>query len=450
MPRYFYFAFVAGLLAVQLVSSGVSATVKTPTLPTPLTSVGPTASADDTARIMAGLTPSSGSPLASVAADPLWKEYAKSFDENWSQLDARQMSKVRAWTAKNIKDQSSVLFYMFSGPDYLYADALMPGANTYVLSGLEPVGNVPDLRKPNSRELNSALNELRHSMASLLNLSFFQTKLMSGDLKLDRIVGTTPILMVFLSRVGKTIDEVNFYDLASDGTLHPPEDKIKTTSHAVKIIFSDNVGGPKKTLYYFSTNVANKGVRSNGFLTFCDKLGAGDSLVKGASYLMHLDDFSDVRNFLLAHSNMILQDDTGVPIRFLDNSWKLHPFGSYVGPIRMFARKSQPDMFKLFREQKPGELNFDIGYRYSLGGSNLVLAVKDRSAAASALTSSPTPASNATPGSTSAKSQVAPHEKVESGLSTTRRKQICGECAPANIRIFALTAHPIIHRAQVA
>ena len=235
MPRYFCFAAVAGLLATALVSSGVFAAVKTSTPPTPLASIGPMASADDTARIMAGLTPSSGSPLASVAADPLWKQYAKSFDENWSQLDARQMSKVRAWTAKNIKDQSSVLFYMFSGPDYLYADALMPAANTYVLSGLEPVGNVPDLRKLNSRELDSALNELRHSMASLLNLSFFQTKLMSGELKLDRIVGTTPILMVFLSRVGKTIYDVNFYDLASDGTLHPPEDKIKTTSHAVKI-----------------------------------------------------------------------------------------------------------------------------------------------------------------------------------------------------------------------
>ena len=382
---------------------------------------------------MAGLTPSSGSPLASVAADPLWKQYAKSFDENWSQLDARQMSKVRAWTAKNIKDQSSVLFYMFSGPDYLYADALMPAANTYVMSGLEPVGNVPDLRKLNSRELDSALDELRRSMASLLNLSFFQTKLMSGELKLDRIVGTTPILMVFLSRVGKTIYDVSFYDLASDGTLHSPEDKIKTTSHAVKITFSDSIGAPKKTLYYFSTNVANTGVRSNGFLTFCDRLGVGDSLVKGASYLMHLNDFSDVRNFLLAHSNMILQDDTGVPIRFLDSSWKLQPFGSYVGPIRMFARESQPDMFKLFREQKPGELNFEIGYRFSLGGSNLVLAVKDRSVAAAELTPSSTPATKATPGSTSAKPQVAPTKGSKVGY---RRRGESKTAANAFPQIF--------------
>lgn len=407
MSRFFRFAPIVGLLAAALVSSGVFAAEKTPTPPP---SLGPPASADDTAHVMAGLPPSPSSPLAGVAADPLWKEYAKSFDESWSQLDTSQMSKVRAWTAKNIDDQSSVLFYMFSGPDFLYADALMPSANTYVLSGLEPVGKVPDLRKLSPREFDSALNELRHSMASLLNLSFFQTKLMSGDLTLDRISGTTPILMVFLARVGRTIDDVSFYDLASDGTLHPPEDKIRTTSHAVKITFSDNVG-QKKTLYYFSTNVANRGVRSNGFLTFCDRLGVGDSLVKGASYLMHLDDFSDVRNFLLAHSNMILQDDTGIPIRFFDSNWKLQPFGSYVGPIHRFARMSQPEMFKLFTDQKPAELNFDIGYRYSLGGSNLVRAVRDRSATASAPTPAPTAAINASSGSTLPKSQTAPTKR---------------------------------------
>jgi hypothetical protein len=412
MADYSRLAPLAGLLIGALIAGSAFAAPRTAMPPTPLPSFGLVASANDTARIMAGLTPSSGSPLAGVAADPLWQQYAKSFDDNWSQLDARQMSKVRAWTAKNIRDQSSVLFYMFSGPDYLYADALMPTANTYVMSGLEPVGNVPDLRKLNSRELDGALNELRHSMASLLNFSFFQTKLLSGDLRLGRIVGTTPVLMVFLARAGKTIYDINFYDLASDGTLHPPEDKTKTTSHAVKIAFSDNVG-LKKTLYYFSTDVANKGVRSNGFLTFCDKLGVGDSLVKSASYLMHGDDFSDVRNFVLTHSNMILQDDTGVPIRFLDKGWKLHPFGSYVGPIRMFAGNTQAAMFKLFREQKSGELNFGIGYRSRRGGSNLVLAVKNEPARAAELISTSTPPTKATTGSTSTNTQDAPKKTLK-------------------------------------
>ena len=35
------------------------------------------------------------------------------------------------------------MFYMFSGPDFLYANAFFPNASTYILCGIEPVGPVP-------------------------------------------------------------------------------------------------------------------------------------------------------------------------------------------------------------------------------------------------------------------------------------------------------------------
>ena len=37
------------------------------------------------------------------------------------------------------------MLYMFSGPDFLYATSFFPNAATYVLAGLEPVGQIPDL-----------------------------------------------------------------------------------------------------------------------------------------------------------------------------------------------------------------------------------------------------------------------------------------------------------------
>ena len=37
-------------------------------------------------------------------------------------------------------------FYMFSGPDFLYANAFFPGSATYVMSGLEPVGRLPEMK----------------------------------------------------------------------------------------------------------------------------------------------------------------------------------------------------------------------------------------------------------------------------------------------------------------
>ena len=44
------------------------------------------------------------------------------------------------------------MLYMFSGPDFLYATSFFPSASTYVLAGLEPVGDVPPLTEPAARQ----------------------------------------------------------------------------------------------------------------------------------------------------------------------------------------------------------------------------------------------------------------------------------------------------------
>ena len=51
--------------------------------------------------------------------------------------------------------------------------------------------------------------------------------------------------------------------------------------------------GVEKTLYYFSTDLSNGGVKSSGFLKFCATLAPGNSLIKSASYLLHSGSFTD-------------------------------------------------------------------------------------------------------------------------------------------------------------
>jgi hypothetical protein len=50
---------------------------------------------------------------------------------------------VRAWSERHVKDRQYPLYYMFSGPDFLYANAFFSSASSYLMSGLEPVGAVP-------------------------------------------------------------------------------------------------------------------------------------------------------------------------------------------------------------------------------------------------------------------------------------------------------------------
>jgi hypothetical protein len=108
----------------------------------------------------------------------------------------------------------------------------------------------------------------------------------------------------------------------------------------------------------------------------------GDSLVKSASYLMHSDSFSTVREFLLTRSQVLLQDDSGVPIRYFEqDDWNLRPYGKYLGPIALFAGQKQPQLGQLFRKSAQ-RIDFGIGYRWRSQESNLLLATKKSQTAA--------------------------------------------------------------------
>src|SRR5579863_4054269 len=137
---------------------------------------------DDTARFLAGMMPSADSPLIALTKDPAWQRHGRFFDSAFTQLDQRQISRVRAWSEANVTAPKPTMFYMFSGPDFLYANAFYPKATTYVLSALEPPGSVPDLTKIPRSSVGYALSNVEHSLGSIIHLSFFITKHMKVDL----------------------------------------------------------------------------------------------------------------------------------------------------------------------------------------------------------------------------------------------------------------------------
>ena len=54
--------------------------------------------ADDTARFLAGLPPSSNSPLAAFANDPAWLSHARNLDSIFAREESFQLSKVREFS----------------------------------------------------------------------------------------------------------------------------------------------------------------------------------------------------------------------------------------------------------------------------------------------------------------------------------------------------------------
>jgi len=363
-------AAVAGMLALAL-EPGHSAETSTP---------------DDTARFLAGLPPASDSPLAGLAAGPQWAQHAKFFNAIFEKEDTNTLSKVRAFSAAHLSEHHDTLLYMFSGPDFLYATSFFPHESTYVLAGLEPVGDIPQLTALPRTTVDETLHHLESSLYTVLNLSFFITKNMQSQLSEGPVFGTLPVLYVFLARTGKTIHEASYVRIDAAGNFIAPDEPAPTgqgkhgaaddATSGVKIVFSDG-SGPMQTLYYFSTNLENGGVNKSGFLAFCAKLGVADSFLKSASYLLHNGGFTKVRDFLLDRSATVLEDDSGIPLAAFDaKKWHLQPFGRYLGPIAVFPGDYQPRMAELFRTGNDSPLDFGIGYRWRHNESNLLLAQK--------------------------------------------------------------------------
>jgi hypothetical protein len=322
----------------------------------PLNQSAPAASLNDTARFLAGL-PVTG-PLEPLTHDPPWQEHAAAINEAWLRKGRTQITPIRQWMLANAPEfhrSTDNAYYMFSGPDFLYASIFFPNANTYVLAGLEPVGNVPNIMALPADAFANDLVALRNSTNSILRFQYFITKDMRADLGRGNIGGTLPILYVFLARLGYTIDEVTY---------------VTSPAQGVKITFSG--GEQPQTLYYFKTDLSGG---NNAFLRWCAARGPGLSLLKAASFLMHGDGFSGVRNFLLQNSRVIIQDDSGIPLRDFPKGWGVACYGRYVPHKEEFQKYYQSDLAALYAQNPPpAPIDFAFGYHWQKTDGLLMLA----------------------------------------------------------------------------
>ncbi|MGZ4966103.1 MAG: hypothetical protein ACXV97_02925, partial [Chthoniobacterales bacterium] len=292
-----------------------------PLLLAPLSAIAQTPpTLDETARFLAGM-PVDG-PLAPLMQTPAWQEHARAMDEAWAKKQALQIGPIHDWMSINAQEffrSTDTMYYMFAGPDFLYANTFFPYANTYILAGLEPIGQVSDLTRFPPDAVTGNLSALRASLNDILRFQYFITKDMRGELG-KGVSGTLPLLYVFLVRMGNTVIDL---------------ERLTSPAEGVKITFRDNERTQTQTLYYFKTNLSGG---DSAFLKWCAARGPGLSLVKAASFLMHGEGFSGVRNFLLEHSRVIIQDDSGIPLRAFPKGWSVNVYGHYVPHKTDFAK----------------------------------------------------------------------------------------------------------------
>ncbi len=309
---------------------------------------------NDLACFLAGIRPPAGTPLASLAATPEWNTFAADMNQRWNSFDTGRLKPIRNWRTSAMNGiHPTTLFYPFSGPDFIYAKTLFPGVKQYILCGQEPIGELPSMGK--IEPLTQTLRGVQSSFKTLLNVGYFVTEDMRVDLKMQ---GTLPILCVMLARAGDRVVSIN-NDLGH-----------------VEIHFLRAGDSQPATLYYFCVNLRNdgRGKGTSSFVSFIKQSRPGAAYIKAASYLLHESDFSMIRDLLLSYCPIIVQDDSGIPLRYFDpGHWSMQLFGTYTPPLDIFRQYYQPGLADLYRSSPTAPLGFGTGYHWNSRSANLAI-----------------------------------------------------------------------------
>lgn len=333
---------------------------------------------DDQARFLAGVPGRSGSPLKPLEETRAWKEHATASDELWNRAQRGRHVQMRDWSQSKILPRvgtPETLYYMFGGPDFVTAHVFFPGTPNIILAGLEPLGQVPDLRTLSADQLDSSLRNLRRTMGAVLKLGFFETKNMRVDLHRTPVQGVKPMVYAMLVRSGETLIDESYFSLSGNGAPSYTNSMPGGSVTGFKIGYRSSSGGGTRACYYLSGNISN-GAEVSRITNFLSRFPSAGSYLKAASYLMHESSFSTIRNYLLSHSRFILQDDSGIPLSYFgDGNWEVIPFGNYEGVMPVFQKYYQPAMRKLYDSgSKP--MPFGIGYRVKDSQANQILAIR--------------------------------------------------------------------------
>lgn len=292
------------------------------------------------------------------------QRYAALVDDKASLKTLAKVDSLVQADMMDIRQRAQVVYYPFSGPDFLYPYTLFPDADTYVMLGLEKTGSpiLDDCEADSVTNHKDVAKAYANALRVYLNSSFFRTNSMRNDLSSTTIDGTIPVISMLMAKSDCQIISITYKQLGDDGTMTDSEKK----SSWVEIrFFRNSTPQHEQTLYYFSCNAADSGLpaRLHQYLNRSLEGRQVVTFLKAASYLMHKSYFSKIRNTILHHSFAVLQDDSGIPYRFFASDWDVTLYGTYKRPLRLFAEMTyQEDLDSLYMGPDVRPLDFRIGY----------------------------------------------------------------------------------------
>lgn len=286
---------------------------------------------------------------------PTVKAWCKQMTPKFDRFRAHWGVTAKAFVAaQRPPDAPLELVYPFGGGDLMMALTAFPDASVVTTLSLELAGDPRRLQGLSDKKA------LAQSLAALNEAA--TTTLMSNDSKsvnLSKIQrgelpGQLSMHLMGLALNDQEPVSVRFFRIEPDGALHyftraeiealesAKAEKLKASWKSpdfspafanveVQFVPRGQPQAPRRIHRHIGANLSNEGLaKAPGLLRHFDAKGRVSAMTKAASYLLWNENFSVMRDWLVAHAGFMISDSTGVPPRY----WKkagcsVETFGSF-------------------------------------------------------------------------------------------------------------------------
>lgn len=313
----------------------------------------------------------------------LGQEYNKHVDVQYAGFQKDKIDPIKNWVneRKLIPDNKKckTLFYPLAGADFAYANAFYKDVDNYILVGLEKPGYLPNFNSFNNTTLENYRSLIFNSLGVSMRSGFFVTKKMKVQFSQKYVNGTIHSLLFYLARSGNKIRKIKHFIINEDASLRVTEGKEAMASPGIEIEFL-SPENKVKHMFYYSFDLSDNNPKLDHLFKWVSTFGEHHAMLKAASYLNANSFFKKTRNYILSSSNMLVQDDSGIPYKyFVDGKWEVNLYGVYKRVLPIFRGNLQHDMVAAYKDSTKlvtKDLPFGIGYNTAYGETNIQVFYK--------------------------------------------------------------------------
>ncbi len=294
------------------------------------------------------------------------------------------LGKARAFFAQKVPaHQGGKVVYPFAGADLVSALTVYPQAAEITTLSLEPAGDISPVTALKDRALVSGLKQANDEIRLHVRYHHNLTVKMISTMR----QGAFPVhifMSLFAMRLhGLTPTTLRYFHVKEDGSLEyltetsptPTAAKAKPAVEAsasarnqrfanAEIGFR-NAAGATGVYRHIMANLDNAHLAAGpGVLRHLESKGKVWAMTKAASFLLWWEEFSTVRNYLVAHTDFMVSDATGIlPQHAKAAGFEQEVWGVFGAPLLKTASGGGAAvMIKLWAQKSQGPLSFVFGY----------------------------------------------------------------------------------------